>query len=168
MKKLAISLFVLGVVSVQGGVVRSHSSSSGGQLPIVGAPDHLAQQADLLVGAGTPWSQDASQHRDCIQGGRDNWFKQDWEEDCEDYDKDECDYSVHTGRAGEHASGDVVTAATRSIVGVVTIPAQTYVTECECIENNESHQEGEGMRAVHSEKDYTVTGSLTNEKYEVY
>lgn len=140
MKKLAISLCVLGFVTVNAGTVSSSHKGSGGKgrFGAVTAQDHIEQEASGLVRSGHPWSGDQHQQRDCLGDKRDDWWKQDWEEDCEDWDDDRCNFSVHSARAGDHASGDTHTEAVMASQGVLVIPEQHYVTDCECTEVSDS------------------------------
>ena len=103
MKIIAISLFVLGVVSA-GSVVTSRSGSSNGPAAHAATASGALQASGFGGIIGAPLSNSA----DCFEVDAAGNMKQGWEEDCEGWEQDECHNDVHIAHAGEHASGDAV------------------------------------------------------------
>lgn len=100
MKNIAISLFVLGVVSVNAGTVTTTSSgSSSGPSGVPATASGALAASGFAAIVGNPQFASA----DCFdQGHNQNWGGAECEWD------DECHNDVHIGHAGEGASGSAV------------------------------------------------------------
>lgn len=79
MNKTALSLFLLGVISVNAGSVTSHSSGSrsGDGLGILHhgltASGAIQEEVPMISGGAQPWSADSRAHRDCLDNN-DEWW----------------------------------------------------------------------------------------------
>jgi hypothetical protein len=133
--KSALSLFVIGVASVNAGVVKQEYVTSGtgannvqtssnlGPVSGSGVTTHLlpsgsaeaiaksggvAASNSALVGG---WSAGASRNRD-------------WEAQCDEDNLEECHHDIHIGAAGSGASGNAISNEYIVAAGEQVIPAQ--------------------------------------------
>lgn len=108
MKQIALTLFVLGVATVNAGSVVTQSSSSGS-----------SSGSALVNGAGAVTSLSAAGSAAAIaaQGGQAaggssvsgaSHRAHGWEAQCDDGDLEECHHDIHIQNAGQGASGDAV------------------------------------------------------------
>jgi hypothetical protein len=168
MNKLAISLCVLGFVTVNAASSTTTTSGSFSGIPAATAGQAMAAAAPLLAGGDQPWSSSTAGLHACVDNGR---ASGDWWHDeagCEDLSNDDCENRIHIGRAGMGASGSAVSQSVLVSQGEVVIPAQVYVTTAECTETNSSNQEGSSNKTVASVETFSATGAITRQRYDAY
>ena len=129
MKYTALSLFVIGVASVNAGTVAtfsSGSSSNNGQVGLVngqGANTQVlpAGSAKAIAAQGGATASGASITGGWAVGAQAN---RNWEAQCDEENLEACHHDIHIGAAGQGASGDAVSNQYIVAAGEQVIPAQ--------------------------------------------
>ena len=129
MKYTALSLFVIGVATVNAGTVTTYSSTSGANAG--------NQQVGLASGNGATFGLQSSGSAQVIAHGQgaaaggsssQGWNSvsgnTDWEALCDEDQLEECHHNIHLGAAGSGASGDAVSNTVIIAAGEQVIPAQ--------------------------------------------
>lgn len=163
--KSALSLFVIGVATVNAGsVLVSSSGSSSAAGSALGLVSGASQQMPILSSGSAPViaAQGGASASGSSTGGWTGPHDHAWEADCDDEHLEECHHDVHIGNAGTGASGNTVSNQYIVAAGQQVIPAQVITSSYILNATNTSHVEANSTTAVTQQENWNVTGALTN------
>lgn len=171
MKYTALTLIVIGVATVNAGTVVSSSSSSGanqnsGLVGKQGAvfSELASGQAQNVANKGGMASGGAQ-----LQGwNADKQRNSNWQAQCDEDNLEECHHDVRVGPAGQGVSGNAVSSRYVVGAGQQVIPAQIIHSGYVLNATNTSSASSNNTVSANQEENWNVTGTFTNQRYEVY